>query len=205
MLASITPLGERGRRNRWVLTVVAYELGSLAGGAAMGAAFGAVGLGLRATLLAGATSRAVLAAVVASSALLLEVAQARGLVTLPSVHRQVDKAWLDRYRGWIYGVGFGAQLGAGLVTIVNSAAMYALAGVILILGSPLAGLAVGGAFGLARALPLLAFGRADDFAALQRVHRVLGRLARPSLAATITALAGSSVAFVAVSVASSAR
>ena len=205
MLASITPLGERGRRNRWELTVAAYELGSLAGGAAMGVTFGALGLALRETLLSSTMGRAVLAAAVTVSALLLEVAHARGRLALPTVGRQVDKAWLDRYRGWVYGAGFGVQLGAGLVTIVNSAATYALVGVILVLGSPLGGLVVGGAFGLARALPLLVFGRAADFAGLQRAHRRLERLGRQALAGTLAALAAASIALVAVSVAASAH
>ena len=33
----------------------------------------------------------------------------------------VHEQWLTRYRGWVYGVGFGAQLGFGLVTIITSA------------------------------------------------------------------------------------
>jgi len=43
MLASIHPLGERARRSRWGVTVTAYLLGSVAGGAGAGAALGAVG------------------------------------------------------------------------------------------------------------------------------------------------------------------
>ena len=30
---------------------------------------------------------------------------------LPSHTRQVNEAWLDEYRGWVYGGGFGWQIG----------------------------------------------------------------------------------------------
>ncbi|HZE04135.1 MAG TPA: hypothetical protein VE127_02860, partial [Solirubrobacteraceae bacterium] len=43
MLASITPLGERGRHSRWGLTVTAFLLGATLAGAAAGAALGTVG------------------------------------------------------------------------------------------------------------------------------------------------------------------
>ncbi len=43
MLASITPLGERGRRSDWWLTVSAFLLGATAAGAAAGALLGALG------------------------------------------------------------------------------------------------------------------------------------------------------------------
>ena len=38
--------------------------------------------------------------------------------TVPGPRRQVDERWLDRYRGWVYGVGYGSQLGLGIVTVV---------------------------------------------------------------------------------------
>jgi len=43
MLASINPLGERARNRRWSLTVTAYLVGSVLGGAVMGALLGLVG------------------------------------------------------------------------------------------------------------------------------------------------------------------
>ena len=43
MLGSITPLGERGRGSRWWLTTSAYVVGSIVGGAAMGALVGVLG------------------------------------------------------------------------------------------------------------------------------------------------------------------
>jgi len=201
MLASITPLGERGRGNRWWLTALAYEVGSIVGGAAMGAAAGTIGLPLAHLLLTSALARAVAGAAVTAVALALEIGMRNARSRLPGPRRQVDKAWLDRYRGWVYGGGFGLQLGTGLVTIVNSAAMYALVGLLIAMGSPATGAAVGALFGLARALPLLAFGRARDFVSLQQVHRRLDRLAASSRAGTAGVLAGVSVLLVVVSAA----
>ena len=43
---------------------------------------------------------------------------------LPTNHRQVNERWLDDYRGWVYGIGYGFQLGMGVVTIVTSATTY---------------------------------------------------------------------------------
>ena len=50
MLASITPLGERGRQRNWLPTAVAYAIGSVLGGAATGAVFGLIGTPLGTTL-----------------------------------------------------------------------------------------------------------------------------------------------------------
>src|SRR4051794_12975770 len=100
MLASITPLGERGRGRRWGRTVGAYLVASVVGGAALGAVAGGIG-----GLLGGAPLVGV--AVVAGVAAVADLFVAR----LPGPRRQVDERWLVRYRGWVYAAGFGAQLG----------------------------------------------------------------------------------------------
>ena len=43
MLASITPLGERGRHSHYAVTMSAFLLGALAAGALTGALLGALG------------------------------------------------------------------------------------------------------------------------------------------------------------------
>src|SRR5665213_1536531 len=105
MLASITPLGERGRHSHYVFTVTAFAGAGLAAGAAFGAILGALGgLVLDAT---GVTLRlSVLAAV-----LLIVLAVDLRPGAPPGPRRQVNERWLDEYRGWVYGAGFGAQLG----------------------------------------------------------------------------------------------
>ena len=200
MLASISPLGERARASRWWITMVAYLLGSIAGGAALGVLCGFVGsalpLGLRSSPAA-AVAIALLLAV--GVALDLQLGGSR----LPSWRRQVNEAWLARYRGWVYGVGFGVQLGFGVVTIVTSASVYAVALLAVLSGSPAIGAMIGMVFGLVRALPALAMARVRDRVALHRVFRLLehwgrradrvaeGSMAVAALALVVVAVRGS--------------
>jgi hypothetical protein len=144
MLTSITPLGERGRGNRYALTMTAYLVGSVLGGLATGALLGALG-----SLLPLSTTAALVALAVVC--LVAAVADATGRV--PSYRRQVDEDWLQRYRGWVYGGGFGFQLGAGVFTIVTSALTYAAMCAALLTGSVAGGAAVMTAFAVTRAVP----------------------------------------------------
>lgn len=166
MLASIHPLGERARDRSWGVTVGAYLLGSTLAAALLGAALGSIGDVL--PLTPGATTALALAAGA------LALAADLGAFRLPTIHRQVDKDWLDRYRGWVVGVGFGFQLGLGVVTIVNTAAVYLTLVLALLSGSAAAGAVVGTTFGLVRALVILAVApvrRPDQLRlALRRMH-----------------------------------
>ena len=165
MLSSISPLGERARNSRWWLTTTAYLAGSLAGGLALGAL--ASLLGALVPDAARSSSWAVgLVAVLLLVGLALDL---RGAAALPSWRRQVDVAWLDEYRGWVMGLGFGAQLGFGLVTIVTSATTYAVVLLAALSGDVRVGLLVGGVFALVRALPSLLMAGVDDPVALHRV------------------------------------
>ncbi len=185
MLASITPLGERSRGFSWRLTASAFILGATAAGATAGAAAGALG-----SLTAiGAGTRAAALGVVIALALLFD----SSLLSrrLPTMRRQVNEDWLARYRGWVYGLGFGLQLGMGLATIVTSAAVYAAAAAALLCATPLAGLAVGGVFGGVRGVSLLAARRVRSPGDLLVLHRRLERLdrsARRAVPATELAL-----------------
>ncbi len=122
MLGSISPVGEASRRQRWWITATAYTIGSVLAGAGMGLLLGGAGQ-LVATLwpLPEAVRIAILGAVVALGALFDAKVIRR---PLPTWRRQVDERWLTTYRGWVYGVGFGLQLGTGVVTIVPSAVTY---------------------------------------------------------------------------------
>ncbi len=175
MLASITPLGERGRRSSWRVTVGAFALGATAAGALLGAALGALG-----GLLSGSDGAgwrlAVLGGVLALGAG-MEIA--RGGRRLPGPRRQVNEDWLGAWRGWVYGAGFGAQIGAGVLTVVNSAAVYAALVAAALSGTAGRGAVILGAGGLARgAIPLLAahVRRPDQLTAF---HRRFARRARP--------------------------
>jgi sulfite exporter TauE/SafE len=194
MLASIHPLGERARRSRWGVTVTAYLLGSVAGGTGAGAALGAAGAALFALLPAAGTVRVWSVAVACVLAAAVEL-RAGGL-RLPTVRRQVDEDWLARYRGWVYGAGFGFQLGLGAVTIVTTAGVYLAWALALLSGSFGRGAAVGVVFGAARAVPVLAMGRVQRPDQLRRLHRGFQRWA--GTAARITAATMAVVAAVAV-------
>jgi MFS family permease len=186
MLASITPLGERSRGFSWGLTASAFAVGAVAAGALGGAAGGAVG-----SLAPAGQWRDIAALVLLAIALAVDATGLRR--GLPSTRRQVNEDWMGRYRGWVYGVAFGAQLGAGVVTIVTSAAVYAAALGTLLSGSVGAGAVIGAAFGATRALVLLPARRVTDPAALVRLHDRLGRAEAPAgrvaLAAEAAAIA----------------
>src|SRR5579885_2557855 len=165
MLASITPLGERGRRQRFAITT-SFLVGSAALAAAgVGAALGTLG----SVLPLGDGARLGLLVAAASAGVLLDLGPA-GL-RLPTHRRQVDEAWLHRYRGWVYGAGFGAQLGVGVSTIVTTSAVYvALLAEALARGAT-AGAAIGATFGLLRGATVLAVARIDSPERLTAFHR----------------------------------
>ena len=170
MLASIHPLGERARHNRWSLTVTAYLAGSAAGGLLAGAAATAVGGAVRAGpgpppggLGAG------LAVAAASAAAAWDLGVRRSLPP----RRQVNEDWLGSYRGWVYGVGFGVQLGAGMTTVVTTATVplaFFLSLVCGLSGVAWAGATAGLVFGLTRAAPALLLRGVRDPASLRRFH-----------------------------------
>ena len=177
MLTSITPLGERGRGNRYAVTLTAYVLGCLLGGATTGVVLGALG-SLLPTLPV-----LVLAAIACLAGAL---ADARGTTI---GRRQVDEDWLTRYRGWVYGLGFGYQLGLGVVTIITSAATLVVLALALLTQSVLGGLLVGLVFGGARAVPALLLGRASSHGELRTLAAGLERRAPLAARTTTAALA----------------
>jgi sulfite exporter TauE/SafE len=154
MLASINPLVERARNQRWGVTYAFYLLGSVAGGATLGVLTGAVGAA--ANRVVDPPSGVIAAVVVVACVLAVAVDLQVGRLRLPTVHRQVNEDWLARYRGWLYGLGFGYQLGFGVVTVVTTASVYLMIVLAFLTGSVWGGLVIGVAFGLVRALPLLA-------------------------------------------------
>lgn len=167
MLSSIHPLGERSRNNRWWLTITAFTIGSTATGGAVGATLGWIG-----TPLPDATWVFALAAVAAGA---LDLAA----VKAPGPERQVNERWIGTFRGWVYGLGFGAQLGAGVVTFVVTWGVYSVFVAEVLSGSALGGAVIGATFGLGRSLAPLASVFVDRPSRLTSFHMALARLARP--------------------------
>ena len=91
--------------------------------------------------------------------------------------RQVDETCLTTYRGWVYGLGFGVQLGLGFVTVVNTAlfVVVVVAGVTVGAGSSgtLAAIAVGAAYRAVRAVLAVANARIRTVEQLKGLHRRL--------------------------------
>lgn len=168
MLTSITPLGERGRGNRFWLTRAWLLVGHVVGGLALGVLLAGAGAIVHAWW--GRPSDDVATTIVVVVAVVAVFGDLVG-IRVPG-RRQVDERWLTTYRGWVYGFGFGAQLGFGLVTVVNTLllAVVVAAGIVL---SPAGALALGGVYGLARGVAATVNGRVRTVEDLRRFHRRL--------------------------------
>jgi len=167
MLSSIHPLGERAKGNRFGLTAAAFVIGATVGGVATGALLGVVGLAVTAVVpVTAALAVVVLAA--AAGAWFERTGRA-----LPSVPRQVDEDWLQEYRGWVYGAGFGFQLGAGVLTYITSAAIPVAIAAALVVEGFAASVLVMATFGLVRGLSILPARAIDTSDRLVAFHRRL--------------------------------
>ena len=149
MLSTITPMAEAGWGHSFRSTSVWFVLGSVAGGLTLGGlmagiAFAAESVGVDSYLALG---------VVSAASLVTSASDARlGGFHLPGHDRQVNERWLDRYRSWVYGAGFGWQIGVGLATYIMTAGVYLLVLTGGLSADPVAALCVGALFGLVRGL-----------------------------------------------------
>ena len=188
MLSTITPLAERSRRHRWSVTVTWFITGAFVGGSALGAigALGAlvtrqVGIGLD-IRLGFAALAAVLAAAVDAGAV---------GPPLPHLRRQVDERWLDEFRPWVYGCGFGLQIGFGLVTYIMTSGLYLTLILAALTASPTVAGFGGLCFGATRgAAVLLGIGNRtpDQLAAFHRTFASVEQRARWAVVATFGAI-----------------
>jgi hypothetical protein len=189
MLSSITPFGERGRHNRFAVTATFFVAGAIAGGVVLGALAGLLGMVVLpdqpAWILA-------IVAVLALVGALVDAGVAG--VRVPTITRQVDENWLHKYRGWVYGVGFGAQLGFGLATIVSSAAVYVMIAAAIATRSLAAGMLIGGLFGALRGTSILLVRRVRNAPELRSLHRRLAANATTSERASVVAQAAMTLA-----------
>ena len=200
MLGSISPVGENSRNQRWWITATAYTVASVVGGAAIATTLAAGGEALRSIVAVPVVARSVVLALAAGTAAALD-SHLFGW-RLPTRQRQVNERWLETYRGWVYGAGFGAQLGLGVATVVPSAVTYAMLVAAFLSASWYSGLLIGAVFGAVRSVPLLLMAgvRSADrlYAVTRRVadaepraHRLTiagqGALAAATLVAAIAA------------------
>ncbi len=186
MLSSITPLSERGRGHRYGWTSAWFVAGAVAGGTCLGAAMALGAWVMRALAPWGTPTSLWIVAVLA----LIAAASDAGLGgwSLPIHRRQVNEQWLDRYRAWLYGSGFGWQIGVGYATYLMTAALHAMVLVGVLTADPVAALASGVLFGTVRGLAVLLSASLRTPEALARFHRRFAAAAPLSRRLTVIAL-----------------
>ncbi len=183
MLTSISPLGERARGNRWSLTVLWLTVGSALGGAVVGTVAGV--FGQAALMFIGHSVRLVILALACAMAAAWDLLSRRfgGL-------RQVNEDWLVAYRRWVYAAGFGLQLGAAVLTVINTAlvALFLLSA--MLAGDAWTGGLIGLVFGIVRGVSLLAVRGIRTPEDLRRLHHRLDQKAdQTRLAGVFVAMA----------------
>jgi hypothetical protein len=178
MLSTITPFGERGKGHSYRVTSAWFVAGAAAGGAALGLVMAALAGCVEVLQLSPAVAGAV-----GLAAALVAAGSDSGFagIRLPTHGRQVNERWLDRYRPWVYGGGFGWQIGCGLATFITTAAVYLMIVLAALTGSPMVALVVGTGFGVVRGAAVLLTRHLRDPAGLLAFHRrfaALGPTAR---------------------------
>jgi MFS family permease len=169
MLSTITPLAERTRRHRFGVTATWFVVGAAVGGATLG-----LGTATVAALL-GASVHLTSSTALAIAAVLAALAAASDLrvfgFQLPYHCRQVNELWLNRYRPWVYGAGFGWQVGVGIATFIMTAGVYLMIALAVLTTSPAAALGIGIVFGIVRGLAVVPARRITTPEALGDFHR----------------------------------
>jgi hypothetical protein len=175
MLSSITPFGERTRGHRYPVTAAWFVVGATLGGAMLGAIaaglawfVSAVHLNAHPGWLAGAVALIAGAAAAIDAGLFGDV--------IPIWRRQVNDAWLSRYRSWVYGAGFGWQLGVGLATYIMTAAVFAVPLLAAATGNPAAAVSICIIYGFVRGTAVLATTKVESPARLRALHRRFAEL-----------------------------
>jgi hypothetical protein len=182
MLSQITPMAESGRGHKFASTARWFVIGATLGGITLGCAIAA---GALAVAGAGVSTNAAVAAT-AGLALIGAAVDAHLFgFGPPFLRRQVNQDWLANYRSWVYGGGFGWQIGVGLTTYVMTAAVPLTIAVGALTGNPAAALTIGTIFGLARGLAVLLGGRVRTPTALIAFHRRFEALGEPVRQAVI--------------------
>lgn len=149
MIETIGPTGHSGGTATTLAACATFAPFALLGGAITFGTLAAIGAAMAG---AGGTVAYIAAAVVAIAA---AIAEARGVPIVPQVRRQLPVAWRRVMPMPLAAAGYGVLLGLGFTTFVLSYGVWALMGVCLALGDPTAGLVVGIAFGVGRALPIV--------------------------------------------------
>jgi hypothetical protein len=176
MLSQITPVAETGRQQRFGRTAAWFVVGAVLGGLTLGLVV-AAGAGVLGAVGLGEGTAVGLVAVGAFASAAVD-ARLFGFGP-PFFRRQVNEDWLSNYRPWVYGGGFGWQIGAGVTTYVMTAAVPLMILIGVLTGRPWAAVAIGGVFGLTRGLPVLLGAPAKTVPALHALHRRFSTWSEP--------------------------
>ena len=182
MLSTITPLGEAGRGHDFRSTSTWFVVGSVMGGVTLGLLMAGLariadGLGATPDLVWG---------IITAAALTTAASDGRvGGFHLPGHDRQVNERWLDQYRPWVYGAGFGWQIGVGLGTYIMTAGVYLLILVGGLTADPLLAVFLGALFGLSRGLAVFLASGFDSTEKVLAFHERFERMREPVRRATI--------------------
>jgi hypothetical protein len=176
MLSQITPMAEAGRGHKFARTARWFIVGATVGGATLGIAVGAAALAFGRTHVSSDGALAITSALALVAAAVDTHLFGFGPPFFP---RQVNQDWLSNYRSWVYGGGFGWQIGVGVTTYVMTAAVPLMIVVGVLTGNLWAALVIGMVFGLARGLAVLLGARARTPAALIAFHRRFDAMSEP--------------------------
>ncbi|MDQ3759836.1 MAG: hypothetical protein M3331_07850 [Actinomycetota bacterium] len=150
MIETIGPTGHTGGQPTTLAACATFLPGALAGAVIT---FGGISLaGAAIPGEAGWASYTVAGAV----ALVAALAEARGRRIAPQIRRQLPEHWRRIMPMPVAAALYGVLLGLGFTTFVLTFGVWALAGISLALGEPVAGLAIGLGFGVGRAIPIVA-------------------------------------------------
>jgi hypothetical protein len=176
MLSQITPMAEAGRGRKFEHTAGWFVAGALIGGLTLGSVIA----GAAVVVAAAGVSNTTAVALVAAGAFVSATVDARLLgFGPPFVCRQVNQDWLLNYRSWVYGGGFGWQIGAGVTTYVMTAAVPLMIVIGALGANASAAVAIGAVFGFVRGLAVLMGARLRAPATLTEFHRRFDALAEP--------------------------
>ena len=171
----VETVGVRGEpsRGRTLAACVSFLPGAAIGGVVTFGALAALG-----GFVGGLGGRAsyVLAAAIAVAAALLE---ARGVRIVPQIRRQLPEGWRWSLPLPLAAGLYGVLLGLGFTTFVLSFGVWALAAISFALGDPATGAAIGLAFGIGRAIPVVVLAPLADHRIGIRCTELMAE--RPSL------------------------
>jgi hypothetical protein len=194
MIDTIAAGTRQGSRALTAAACVTFAAGALAGAVVL---FGALS-GVGALLASGGGGPP--AAAAAALAAAIAVAELAGIRVRPQVRRQVPEHWRRTLPLPLATLAYGALLGLGFTTFVLSLAVPALAALAVMIGHTSLGLALGAAFGIGRALPVVVIAPMADSETGRRSVELMAE--RPAALRALRAAAGVALGLCALQLAS---